>query len=327
MDARNPRVVQEENPSPTIGAPDIVAPSPETGVVVLADAARAPQVPRTGWREIFRRLMRTRTGRIGFALMTFYVVAALLGPIVAPYSSTEMDFLHRLERPSTTHLFGTDQFGRDILSRVLVGTRYILPLAIAATAVGVSGGVIVGMTAGYYGHRVDEITMRIVDGLMSFPSLVLALLIVSVFGSSFGTLLLAIGVVFIPRVARIVRSATLDVKNREFVEAARLRGESATYIIFREILPNVSAPVTVESAIRMSYAILLTASLSFLGLGAQPPTPDWGLMVAQSREFIHDAPWTILFPAMAISGLVIAANLLADGIREVLSYSGEEAQS
>jgi peptide/nickel transport system permease protein len=307
---------------------NLVGPKPEADggmSTTLADAAAQPR-SGGGLREAFRRLMRTRSGRIGFIIVSTYLLLTALGPFIAPYSATEMNFQNRLERPSTTYWFGTDNFGRDIFSRVLRGGIHVLPLAIVATTVGVIGGLIVGMTAGYYGGNVDEIIMRIADGFMSLPSLLLALLVVSALGSSFFTVLLAIGLVFIPRVARIVRSVTLEVKNREFVEAARVRGESTFYIIFREILPNVSAPVSVETAIRMSFAILLTASLSFLGLGAQPPAPDWALMVAQSREFINDAPWLIIFPAMAISGLIIGANLLADGMREVFSYSGEEAQ-
>ncbi|MCC6791661.1 MAG: ABC transporter permease [Thermomicrobiales bacterium] len=276
---------------------------------------------------MLRALMQTRAGRIGFIVVAIYVLAAVIGPYVVPHSTTELDFTALLHGPSSNHWFGTDQFGRDVFSRVVSGARRTLLLAVAATAVGVIGGTAWGLTAGYYGKWVDELLMRIVDGLMSFPSLLLALLIVTTLGSSASTVLAAIGVVFIPRVARIVRAATLDVRTQEYIEAARLRGESGLHILFREILPNVSAPVTVESAIRLSYAILLTTSLSFLGLGAQPPTPDWGLMVAEARDFIDQAPWMVIFPALAISFLVVGANLLADGIRDVLNYGGEEASS
>lgn len=279
----------------------------------------------SGVGDILRRVLHTRAGRIGFAVVTLYVVVAIIGPFMAPYSAAELNLVDALRRPSMHHLFGTDQFGRDIFSRILIGTRETLLIAMAATAVGVIGGIAVGLTSGYYGGKVDEIIMRIVDGFMSFPSLLLALLIVTTLGSSFGSILLAIGVVFIPRSGRVVRAATLGVRDQEFVEAARLRGESGAYILFREILPNVSAPVIVDSSIRLSYAILLTTSLSFLGLGAQPPTPDWGLMVAEARDFIQQAPWMVIFPAIAISLLVVGANLLGDGIREVLNYSGEEA--
>ncbi len=270
--------------------------------------------------------MQTRAGRIGSVIVAVYVLITIAGAWVAPYSATELDIVNAYQGPSSAHWFGTDQFGRDIFSRVLIGARRTILVAAAATAVGVAGGVAIGLAAGYYGKHVDEITMRIVDGFMSFPSLLLALLIVTTLGSSALTVLLAIGVVFIPRVARVVRAATLDVRSQEFIEAARLRGESGAYILFREILPNVSAPVTVEAAIRMSYAILLTTSLSFLGLGAQPPTPDWGLMVAEARTFILEAPSMVIFPALAISILIVGVNLLGDGIREVLNYGGEEAR-
>lgn len=321
MNASEEPVVQRQALGVERGTPG--APGPVTGTTTTEVAAQQ----RPAGVEILRKLMQTRAGRIGFIVFSIYVLAALIGPYVAPYSTTALDFTALLQNPSSDHWFGTDQFGRDIFSRVLSGARRTLLMGIAATAVGVIGGTAWGLTAGYYGKWVDEILMRVADGLMSFPSLLLALLIVTTMGSSAITVLAAIGVVFIPRVARIVRSATLDVRTQEYVEAARLRGETGARIIFREILPNVSAPITVESAIRLSYAILLTSSLSFLGLGAQPPTPDWGLMVAEGREFIDQAPWMVIFPALAISFLVVGANLLADGIRDVLNYGGEEASS
>jgi peptide/nickel transport system permease protein len=311
---------------------DLVDLPREPGIV---DAEAEPLTPvgieeggpsRVGILEILRRVLHTRAGRIGFVVVALYVLAAVIGPYVAPYSATELNLIDALKRPSAHHLFGTDQFGRDIFSRVLNGARGVLLMGVASTAVGLIGGIAIGLAAGYYGGKFDEILMRIVDAFMSFPSLLLALLIVTTLGSSFPSLMLAIAVVFVPRVARVIRAATLDVRTQEFVESARLRGESGFYILFREILPNVSAPVTVEASIRLSYAILLTTSLSFLGLGAQPPNPDWGLMVAEARDFIEQAPWMVIFPALAISLLVVGANLLGDGIREVLNYSGEEAR-
>lgn len=276
---------------------------------------------------LLRAIVRTRAGAIGLTVVSFYVLVAAVGPYVAPYSATELDFAALNLGPSADHLFGTDSLGRDVFSRILIGARGTLLMAVGATVVGVSLGVFVGLVTGYYGGWIDELIMRIVDGLMSFPSLLLALLIVTTLGSSSWTVLLAIGVVFTPRVARIVRSAALGVRGQEFVEAARLRGESGMYIMLREVLPNVSAPTTVEAAIRLSYAILLTTSLSFLGLGAQPPTPDWGLMVAESRQYIDKAPWTVIAPALAISLLVVGANLLADGVRDALNYGSERSEA
>jgi peptide/nickel transport system permease protein len=303
-----------------------LVPVPGTGgELAPAAAAHAAPAERPRLGAVIRAVTRSRAGLIGLVVVAVYVVAGLLGPYVAPYSPTAMNFADLTRPPSPAHPFGTDQFGRDVFSRVLAGARGTLLMAVAATAVGVAAGVAVGLLAGYYGRWIDEITMRVVDGFMSFPSLLLALLIVTTLGSSPGAVLLAIGVVFTPRVARVVRAATLAVRGQEFVDAARLRGESGAYVVFREILPNVSAPITVESAIRLSYAILLTASLSFLGLGAQPPTPDWGLMVAESRDFIGPAPWTVIFPSLAISFLVVGANLLADGIRDALNYGGERS--
>lgn len=265
----------------------------------------------------------TKAGAVGLVIIGLYATVALIGPWLAPYSATTLDVTNMHGAPSLAHPFGTDAFGRDVFSRVLNGARGTILVAVGATTVGVTCGVFVGLVTGYYRGWVDEVIMRIVDGLMSFPSLLLALLIVTTLGSSGWNVLLAIGLVFTPRVARIVRAAALSVRGQEFVEAARLRGESGLYIMLREILPNVSAPTTVEAAIRLSYAILLTTSLSFLGLGAQPPSPDWGLMVAESRENISIAPWALVFPSLAISFLVVGANLLADGIRDALNYGSE----
>jgi peptide/nickel transport system permease protein len=192
-------------------------------------------------------------------------------------------------------------------------------MAVSGTFLGVVAGVIIGLVSGYLGRWIDEALMRVTDIVMSFPSLLLALLVVAVLGANELNAVLSIGLVFTPRVARIVRSATLGLRHVQFVEAAEVRGESNSYIIFREILPNVWPPIIVETCIRMSYAVLLVVSLSYLGLGAQPPAPDWGLMISKERAFIASAPWVVLAPAAAIVSLVIGVNLLGDGMREWLS--------
>jgi peptide/nickel transport system permease protein len=179
-------------------------------------------------------------------------------------------------------------------------------------------GLLIGMTSGYLGGRTDEAVMRMMDIIMAFPSLLLALLVVAILGANAVNAVWSIGIVFVPRVARVVRSATLGLRALPFVEAAQVRGERASYVIFREILPNLWPPVIVEACIRMSFAVLLSVSLSYLGLGAQPPTPDWGLMVSKERAFLVQAPWVVLFPAGAIVTLIVAVNLLGDGMREWL---------
>ena len=237
----------------------------------------------------------------------------------------------RLEQhlsPSLQYWLGTDQFGRDILSRVMSGATSIIAVSVAGAALGIFAGTVVGMSSAYKGGRIDDIVMRVMDGLMSFPSLLLALLIMTTLAIrpapaewiqpfwQQSLIVFTIAVVNTPRVARVMRSTTLSLKTQEFVQSARLRGEPAPYIIFREILPSTLPTLGVEMSIRLSYAILLVASLGFLGLGVQPPSPDWGLMINDNRLFLSQAPWTVLAPAGAVASLVVGVNLLVDGIRQ-----------
>ena len=269
-------------------------------------------------------VLRTNSGRIGFAIVLVHLFLALLGPTLAPYSPTEFsqeDLDIRLTGPSVSHPFGTDKFGRDVLSRVMAGARSIVWISVIGTAFGIALGTVAGMTAGYVGGKIDQVIMRVVDVLLAFPSLLLALLILTMGAKRFNfdvswLIIFTIGVAFMPVVSRVIRSATLAVKPLEFVQSARLRGEPGYYIIFREILPNIVPVVAVEASIRVSFALLLTASLGFLGLGVQPPTPDWGLMVSEGRENLATAPWAAIAPALAMASLVVGVNLLADGIRQ-----------
>lgn len=258
----------------------------------------------------------TPSGRIGLPLVSLHLVLALIGPWLAPFPSSEFHLQDRFSGPTSTFWLGTDEFGRDLLSRVMSGASSIIGVSVAGTALGVAAGTAVGLASGYAGGKVDEVVMRIMDGLMSFPGLLLALLVLTTLGSSHVNIILTIGVVFTPRVARVMRSATLAIKTMEFVQSARLRGESAAYIVFREILPNTIPVLTVEASVRLSYAILLASSLGFLGLGVQPPSPDWGLMISEGRNFITDAPLIVLVPSAAVASLVIGVNLLAEGLRE-----------
>lgn len=258
---------------------------------------------------------------VGLAILAVHLLMAVLGPVVAPYPPTEFHLADKLQPPSGQYWFGTDDFGRDIFSRVLHGTRGIILLATTATVLGLLLGVTVGMIAGYLGGAIDEGLMRLMDALMAFPSLLLALLVVTMLGPAIQNVVLAIGLVFMPRVARVVRSVTLGLKTMEYVDAARVRGESRFAIMTREVLPNALTPIVVEGAIRISYAILLGASLGFLGLGVQPPTPDWGLMVSEARHYIGYASWLVIFPSLAIATLVIGVNLFADGLARALEPS------
>ncbi|MCH8297872.1 MAG: ABC transporter permease [Chloroflexi bacterium] len=274
-------------------------------------------------------VLRTNTGRIGIAIVSVHLVLALFGPLLAPHSPTEFtseDLEIRLTGPSLDHLLGTDKFGRDVLSRVMTGARSIIWISVIGTALGIALGTTLGMTAGYIGGKTDQLIMRGVDVLLSLPSLLLALLVINIGvqritidlwpSTESWLVILTIGIAFMPVVSRVIRSATLAVKPLEFVQSARLRGEPVYYIIFREILPNIIPVVAVEASIRISFALLLTASLGFLGLGVQPPSPDWGLMVSEARENLATAPWAALAPALAMGSLVVGVNLLADGIRQ-----------
>jgi peptide/nickel transport system permease protein len=263
---------------------------------------------------------------VGLAIVAIYVVAALIGPLLAPYPHTEFHLKDALQPPSGAYLFGTDQFGRDVFSRVLVGSRNILVLTTAATGLGMLLGITAGLIAGYHGGVLDEVTMRLMDVMMSFPALLLALLILSTMGPALINVIVGIAIVFMPRVARLVRSVVLEIKTLEYVAAARVRGESSWYIMLREILPNATGPIVVESSIRFSYAILLGASLGFLGLGVQPPAADWGLQVSEGRRFILSSPWVVLFPSLAIASLVVGVNLLADGLGRLVQSPGEVGQ-
>ncbi len=275
-------------------------------------------VAPAGAGQLLRALLSHPASAAGVALVAAHLFLAVAGPLLAPYPATEFHMVDKLRPPSPSYWLGTDQFGRDVLSRVMIGARGILLLSTAATLLGLLLGLAVGLAAGYAGRLIDEVLMRLMDALMSFPSLLLALLLLTMAGPAVHNIILGIGIVFMPRVARVVRSAVLAQRSLEYVDAARLRGESAAYIVLREILPNITGPIVVEGAIRIGYAILLGASLGFLGLGVQPPAPDWGLMVSEARTFLLVAPWIALAPAAAIATLVVGVTLMADGISREL---------
>ena len=278
--------------------------------------------------DALRLMLRTTSGRIALPIVLVHAVIAMAGNWLAPYSHTAFNLaedgsLQQLLGPSTQFWFGTDQFGRDILSRVMSGSTSLILVAGSGTVIGIAAGSIVGMGSAYLGKWVDEFVMRVMDGLMSFPSLLMALLVISTLGPNVLYIVATVGIVTTPGVARVMRSVTLSLKEQEFVQSARLRGESAPYIIFREILPNTLPILGVELSVRLSYAILIVASLGFLGLGVQPPSSDWGLMISQSRQFLSSAPWVALAPAGAVASLVVGVNLLTDGIRQASSLPRE----
>ncbi len=278
--------------------------------------SESPIRPRTSWRGVLSRNGLTITALMVVAM---FVIFALLAEYIAPYPPNQMHLTAQMQPPSAEFWLGTDNMGRDLLSRMIYGTRGVLVTSVVAALLGVTWGTIVGLGSGYIGGWPDEIIMRLVDALLALPSILLALLLLARLGASRISIVLGIGIVYTPTVARVVRSAVLAVKNTEFVQAALLRGESTFYILFREILPNIWSPIVVEASIRTSYAILLTASFGFLGLGVQEPEPDWGLMVSRARDYIQVAPWMALVPVVAISLLVISLSIVADSLRERIS--------
>jgi peptide/nickel transport system permease protein len=273
-------------------------------------------------RKVLKRLRRYPATLAGFAVVLFFLLMAVVGPLVAPYPYSQQSISDRLQSPSAQHLFGTDQYGRDIFSRLLVGSRDVFLVAGSGTVLAVLLGLTLGLSSGYFGGLFDELAMRLMDVLLSIPPLLLAMVILGTVGPSRFNVIVVVGFLYIPMVARVVRSVVLDLKTREFVEAAKLRGETSAYILFREILPNVLPPLAVESSMRFSYAIFLVASLGFLGLGVQPPSPDWGLMVGEARTWFAQAQWVLLFPAGTIAFLVVAVGFVSDGLRRMLLPGG-----
>jgi peptide/nickel transport system permease protein len=275
------------------------------------------------WRALLTGLYRKPASALGTTLVIIFLLLALLGPLLSPFGENEQLPADALQPPSPVHLFGTDLLGRDVFSRVVLGAREVLFLAGTGTLLAVAAGTSLGLLSGYLGGLLDESIMRVFDALLSLPALLLALLLLGTLGSSSRSVLIVIAIVYTPIVARVVRSVVLTVKTRGFIEAARLQNESLGRILFREILPSTLPALAVEASLRFSYAIFLVASLGFLGIGVQPPNPDWGLMVKESRAYVSQAPWSMYFPAGAIALLVIGVNLMADGLKRELQVTRE----
>ncbi len=273
--------------------------------------------------DFFWRLLRTRQGALGAALLSLVLLACLFGPRLAPHSPEAIDFAGRFRPPGAKNLFGADQLGRDVLSRLLTGARETVSLALLATLLGTLAGSVIGTLSAYLGGRADEAIMRTVDAVMAIPGLLLALLLVSSLGKGSLNATIAIAIAFTPGMARITRSVALAVRRQDYIAAAIARGERGWFIVLREMLPNVAGPIIVETTIRVAFAVMTFATLSFLGLGAQPPSAEWGLMAAEARRFIHQAPWIIFAPAAAIGITATGFNLLGDGLRDVLNPRDE----
>jgi len=273
---------------------------------------------RTLLQDIALRFVRHRSGMIGATIILVLIILAIFGPSLAPYPPNEMDFVDPFSPPTLEHPFGTDDFGRDILSRIMVGARVSIVVGLVAVSLATTVGTVLGMLAGYGNRILDEIIMRSMDVLQAFPTILLALAVMAIRGKGVNNAMLAIGIVYIPIFARIARSSVLTVKNDEFVTAARALGAGDFHILLRHIFPNILAPIIVEISLSLSFAILAEAALSFFGLGTQPPDPSWGRMLSEGRDFFKQSIWLGVFPGLAIMISVMGFNFLGDGLRDAL---------
>lgn len=296
---------------PTPGGVD-----PLVGVPVPAPE-ESEQVLRR--RYVLHTLRRSPTFLVGLALLLFWVFMALFSTHVTRYGPYAIDPLHSFAHPSASHWFGTDEAGRDVLSRTLAGSRTVLVIAPLVTLLCLLVGGGIGLLSGYVGGARDEVIMRLIDVVLSLPVIVFAIVAVAALGHSVPVIILVIGILFSAPVARTIRAASVAENQREYVLAARLRGEPPFYILTSEILPNILPPVIVEGTVRLGYAVFTAAGLAFLGLGVQQPSPDWGLTISLDSHYLQTAWWTVLFPALALASLVVGANLIADGVRKALA--------
>ena len=272
---------------------------------------------------VIGQLARRPLSLLGLVIVLLFALMAIFGPMIAPYRYDAILPGAARQPPSAQYLLGADWLGRDVLSRVLWGARDVIALPLLTSIFSVVFGTCIGLLIGFYGGWLDELVSRVLDTLLAIPALVLAMVMLGTIGPSQIGIVIVIVVLYTPIVARVVRSVTLNIRTYGFIEAARLRGESTVYILFREILPGVLPALAVEGALRFSYAIFLTASLGFLGLGVPPPSPDWGRMVNEARSSFSQAPWALWAPAGAIALLIIGVNLLSDGLRRIFRYEGQ----
>jgi len=281
-----------------------------------APAGAAREATRV--RSVWRRLRRNRLAMLGLVIITAFVLMAVFAPWVATHDPTQSSLRHRLAPPSSEHWLGNDELGRDLFSRLVWGARISLRIGVISIGIGIAFGVPLGLVSGYYGRWVDMIVQRLIDVMLAFPGILLAIVLVSALGVGLENVMLAVGIVSIPTYARIVRGSVLALKEAEFVQAARAAGARDAAIIVKHILPNCMAPIIVQSSLQVGSAILWAAGLGFLGLGAQPPEPEWGTILSRGRQYIMVAPHITAFTGLAIMLVVLGFNLLGDGLRDAL---------
>lgn len=282
--------------------------------IVITQTINLPK--RSKLKDFLSILMVNKAAMVGAIIILFYILIGLFAPLLAPYNPYEIVLEDKLLPPSGDHWMGTDDKGRDILSRILYGSRLSMGVGFAAVAFGSFFGIILGLVAGYYGKWVDSFIMRMMDVMLAFPGILLALAIISALGPGLINVTIAVGAFSVPLFARIVRGSTLEVKRLEYIDAIRSLGANDFTIIFNHILPNILSPIIVQGTLRLATAILSAAGLSFLGLGAQPPSPEWGTMLSNGRDFLFSAPYIAIFPGLAISILVLGFNIFGDGLRD-----------
>lgn len=270
-----------------------------------------------GLRDIWIRMRRNKLSMVGLAVIILLILTAIFADFLAPYAYDEGTGI-QFGAPSAEHPFGTDNLEFDILSRVIYGSRISLKVGFISVSIALILGVTLGAVTGYFGGRVDTLLMRLIDIIQSIPDTLLAIAIMAALGNGLGNLMIAVGVASIPAYARIVRSSVLSIRNQEFIEAAKAAGSSTARIIFRQIIPNTMAPIIVQATLGVAYAIINAAGLSFIGLGLEPPTPEWGAMLSAGRNYIRNAPHMTLFPGLAIVITIFALNVLGDGLRDAL---------
>jgi peptide/nickel transport system permease protein len=293
------------------------APAARGALELQADVAAALEQRRQR-RYLALALLRSPTFVIGVLIVLFWVVMGVFSTAFTQSPALPHPFAI-LQSPSGSHWFGTDDLGRDVFARTMAGARTVLIIAPLATILALLWGGMVGLTAGFYRGLTDDVMMRVVDAFLALPIIITAILIISLLGRSYAILILVIGALFTPVISRTIRSAVIGEREREYVMAARLRGERSAFVMAREILPNITQPIIVEGTVRLGYAVFTVATLSFLGFGLEPPSPDWGLTVAYERQNLQAAPWVVLFPAIALATLVVGVNLIADGLSSVFS--------
>ncbi|MDR7079559.1 peptide/nickel transport system permease protein [Neobacillus niacini] len=269
-------------------------------------------------REAWKSFKKNKFALVGAGIVVFFIIIAIVAPVIAPYGVNEQVLSNRNAPPSADHWFGTDDFGRDILSRVMFGARISLWVGFVAVTGSIVIGCFLGIIAGYYGRWIDTLISRIFDIMLAFPSILLAIAVVAVLGPSLQNALIAIALINVPNFGRLIRSKVLSVKQEEYIMAAKAIGMSDARILFHHVLPNSLAPIIVQGTLAIATAIIEAAALGFLGMGAQPPEPEWGKMLADSRQYIIQAPWTVLFPGVAIMLTVLGFNLMGDGLRDAL---------